>query len=40
MKSIRFIVLIGALALLSPLAGGGIAQTPDPGGDNGPSGTV
>jgi hypothetical protein len=40
MRSIKFILVIGVLALLPLLAGGGIAQTSDPEGVTSPSGTV
>lgn len=40
MKSIKFIVLVGVLALLPLLAGGGVAQISDPAGGNSPSDTV
>ncbi len=40
MKSIKFILLVGVLALLPLLAGGGKAQTSDPEGVTSPSGAV
>jgi len=40
MKSVKFIVLIGVLAVLPLLAGGGLAQNPDPAASISPSNVV